>query len=65
MRFFFPSFLVYGELNGLTGGTTDSPERNDVGVVVVHVEGHVLVGRILQHDRLVIEMMGWDGGGGD
>ena len=38
----------------LTGGTNDSPERNDVGVVVVHVKRHIGVSRILHHDNLVI-----------
>ena len=39
---------------GLTGGTNDAPERDDVGVVVVHVEGHIAVVAILRRDHLVV-----------
>ena len=39
---------------GLTGGTNDSPQRNDVGVVVVHIERHISIRRILRRNNLVV-----------
>ena len=43
----------------LTGGTDHAPERDDVGVGVVHGEGHVGIGGVFRGDNLGGKGMGW------